>query len=244
MESSDDKVKYPVKYPEFAARLRDARVKAGLSGSYIATAAEVSPQAYQQWEAGLTMPRGSKRQQVVADAVGETVNWLFFGVGAAGDDGQQPLARPIAKWTDGDDGDYVFVPQLQITQASDHEVTWGVDAAQIVPFAEAWALRAGINANNSAVIEMPDSSMEPRLHAGDTVVIDYTNNSKIADGKIYAISLNGDVSIKRLFKELGGGIRIVSDNHDKVQFPDKLIPPDMMGFVQVIGVAVAVIGEL
>lgn len=83
------------KYIEFGNRLRAARKSAGLTGPELAERAGVSPQAYQQWEAGKTMPRGSDRQKIVASALGLSVNVLFFA-----EPEPQPLSSPIPIWAD------------------------------------------------------------------------------------------------------------------------------------------------
>jgi len=89
-------------------------------------------------------------------------------------------------------------------------------------------------------------SMEPRLLDGDSIVVDYSQSSHISDGKLYAIALEEPFFIKRLFKEVGGGIRIVSDNDNdndnKRIYPDKVVPPEHLHLLRIIGRVVAVSG--
>ncbi|UUX38861.1 XRE family transcriptional regulator [Burkholderia contaminans] len=55
-----------MKTPIFAGRLKELRERAGINQSDLGRAIGVSPQAVQKWEAGLTVPRESKRKQIAA----------------------------------------------------------------------------------------------------------------------------------------------------------------------------------
>ena len=99
-----------------------------------------------------------------------------------------------------------------------------------------------INPRHSAVIYASGNSMEPRIWNGDSVVIDCARNDFVIDGNIYAIALNGEVFIKRLFKNFDGGITITSDNSDKSQRQnqDRVILHSDMNYLKIIGMAVAI----
>jgi phage repressor protein C with HTH and peptisase S24 domain len=73
-------------------------------------------------------------------------------------------------------------------------------------------------------------------------VIDCARNDFVIDGNIYAIALNGEVFIKRLFKNFDGGITITSDNSDKSQRQnqDRVILHSDMNYLKIIGMAVAI----
>ncbi|WP_047236928.1 XRE family transcriptional regulator [Chromobacterium subtsugae] len=228
----------------FADRLLRLREARNLTQQNIADIAGVSYQAVQGWENGASMPRGEKRQKRVADALGVTPGELLYGTRPESPtrSAMDAMLQPVARWED-EERDCLFLPQLMVDVAESGRAEWRVDAsAGTHPFARGWAARYGIDASRCAVFPAPDSSMEPRLLPGDCVVIDYTRGDRITDGKIYAIGLNGEVFIKRLFKEIGGGVVIVSDNQDKIRFPDKIIPSHKLDYLQVIGLAVAVVG--
>ncbi|WP_198386262.1 LexA family protein [Burkholderia ubonensis] len=55
-----------MKTPIFAGRLKELRERAGINQSDLGRAIGVSPQAVQKWEAGITIPRESKRKQIAA----------------------------------------------------------------------------------------------------------------------------------------------------------------------------------
>ncbi|UTH73187.1 helix-turn-helix transcriptional regulator [Chromobacterium sp. IIBBL 290-4] len=108
-----------------SAGLRKARASRGLTGLEVAKLAGVIAQAYLQWEAGKTMPRGAESQCIVADALGVTINAQFF------DQSEQPaLLRSIAVWSNKEELDeerYVFLPAPEVKlSAGDGSVVWHV----------------------------------------------------------------------------------------------------------------------
>ncbi|MCG9054413.1 helix-turn-helix domain-containing protein [Laribacter hongkongensis] len=181
----------------------------------------------------------------------------FFGVTVAqlrGDDpmeedGHNKKLRPISVWdqeTDLPNDEYVFLPSLSVKlSAGNGCVAWEVDEkGQRQAFTAKWARRMGVDPTCAATMVVDGDSMEPRLMDGDSVVIDYCKNDVIIDGRIYAIILNGELFIKRLFKEVGGGVKAVSDNPDKTRYPDRYVGPEHSDSLKIIGMAVAVSGGL
>ena len=53
--------------------------------------------------------------------------------------------------------------------------------------------------------------MEPTIRNGDNILIDMTSR-EILDGEIYAIRDGEALMIKRLQRQLGGKVRMISDN--------------------------------
>lgn len=231
-------------------RIRYAREQAGLTQPQLAEKVGVSPQAVQQWEKveGGTSPRGS-RLEALSKAVNRSVVWIQFGDVPQEGSGVVASLRPVAVWEhehDLNQDEYVFLPALEVKlSAGDGAAVWHVDEkGQRQAFTRKWATRHCIDPECAATYVVSGSSMEPRLLDGDSIVIDYCRNDVIIDGKVYAIALNGEVFVKRLFKEIGGGVRVVSDNPDKVRYPDRVISTDLMSHLQIIGMAVAVSGGL
>lgn len=199
-------------------------------------------------------PGESRFTMELAEALGVTINWLRFGSepklsaqSGAVSTGTRPL-RNIAVWENEEElgDDYIFLPALQMKlSASDGVTAWHVEEkGQKQAFTRKWADRHCIDPACAATMVVSGNSMEPRLLDGDSVVIDYSRNSPIIDGKIYAILLNGEVYIKRLFKEVDGSVKVVSDNPDKTRHPDKFVPSEHMDRLKIIGMAIAVSGGL
>ena len=60
------------------------------------------------------------------------------------------------------------------------------------------------------------------INEGDAVGIDISDVTP-KENEVYALFLDGDLMIKRIFKEAGGVIRLSSDNK---QYADKVVTPD------------------
>ena len=60
--------------------------------------------------------------------------------------------------------------------------------------------------------------MSPELLEGQKVIVD-TAQTEIIDNRIYAISVNHDIFIKKMFKELGSGALIARSENPS--YPEK-----------------------
>ena len=67
--------------------------------------------------------------------------------------------------------------------------------------------------------------MQPTIFNGDTVLVN-TGDRKIQNGQMYAFRHEDGARIKRLFTQLDGKVRVVSDNPDKITYPDEFLTPD------------------
>lgn len=102
-------------------------------------------------------------------------------------------------------------------------------------FKRDWLKRMGLKAENLRVIYASGTSMEPTIADGDVLLIDESQTNP-ANGKIYAISRpDGDISIKRLIRQLTGGWLIRSDNANKAAYPDEPATDSEIGHISVIG---------
>ena len=69
------------------------------------------------------------------------------------------------------------------------------------------------------------------INGGDAIGIDISDITP-KDGEVYALFLDGDLMIKRIFKEAGGVIRLSSDNK---QYTDKIVTQDNGDSLSIIG---------
>jgi hypothetical protein len=160
---------------------------------------------------------------------------------------QAVSARPILAWEREEElGDeYVLIPRLDVKfSAGNGKIVWHVDEkGQKQAFRRAWCQRLGINPDHAATIVNEGQSMEPRLIDGDSLVVDY-KATRIIDGKVYALAYRGELFIKRLFKMPSGGLRVQSDNPDKVRFPDMNLSLDDVEHVEIIARVMGVSGAV
>lgn len=89
--------------------------------------------------------------------------------------------------------------------------------------------KKGIDPLKADIHFVAGRSMEPRLYDGDAILFDTRESAVTSDGKMYVIDWNGERFVKRLFRELDGSIRIVSDNKAP-EFQDRFVRTGDDGF--------------
>lgn len=94
-------------------------------------------------------------------------------------------------------------------------------------YSRTWIERNGLHAPALRRVKVTGDSMRPTIFDGDVALVN-TAERKITNGKVFAFIVDGEARVKRLFKQFDGRIRVVSDNPDKLQFPDEFLTPDHM----------------
>lgn len=90
-----------------------------------------------------------------------------------------------------------------------------------------------LNANNAFWFTLKDETMEPYIEPGTLTMID-KGRRKIESGERYAVKINGQVSLRRIYIE-NGQYKVCCDNNNiKIKYPDRLIP-DFNEEIQLIG---------
>lgn len=82
----------------------------------------------------------------------------------------------------------------------------------------------GVSAANAEIVFAYSYSMFPTIRNGAHVLLNRADTT-LRDGKIYAVNINGEMLLKRLFHE-GGNWVLRSDNPDKNEFPDRILPKE------------------
>lgn len=97
--------------------------------------------------------------------------------------------------------------------------------------------KKGINPDRCLAVYVEGDSMYPRLRSGDTIVYQLSDDPmRFTSGKMHVIQWGPDegASVKRLFREPDGRIRVSSDNKLDPEYQDRIIGPYETGF-KVIG---------
>lgn len=94
--------------------------------------------------------------------------------------------------------------------------------------------QCGVSEADAVVIYADGQSMEPRIPDGAVLLVD-TSKIEMVSNEVHVIRLEHEILVKRLRKEIGGGVWIVSDNPDKSKYPDILVTPDKEDLVSIIG---------
>jgi phage repressor protein C with HTH and peptisase S24 domain len=198
-----------------ADRLKARRDELGLSQDALGKLVGLTQQTIQAIEDGKTLQ--PRKIDALADALRTTPQWLQFGI--------EGTAQPRTPYTV--DTKYAQVRRYDIaagaggTRENGHEEVSGTHA-----YRRDWLDKRGLVAAACVVIEVDGESMAPTVADGDVVLVN-TADRKLANGHVFAFRHEDGPRIKRLFKQLDGRIRLVSDNQDKISFPDEYLTPGM-----------------
>jgi phage repressor protein C with HTH and peptisase S24 domain len=134
------------------------------------------------------------------------------------------LAEPRAEYAD----DIVLIPFIDAQVGAGPGVQNGDERTlDLHQYSRAWIDRNGLHAPALRRVKVTGDSMRPTIFDGDVALVN-TAERKITNGKVFAFIVDGEARVKRLFKQFDGRIRVVSDNPDKLQFPDEFLTPDHM----------------
>lgn len=193
-------------FSTFHKRLLWARKRSRLTQAQVSGLSGMSQANYSKLESA---GDGSKYATQLARVLKVSAQWLTDGSG-------DPFAEEK-------DADYIAIRHI------DAKVTAGIYGAtsnaepedgEPVMIQRSWAQRRGFNPSRLFAIRVSGSSMEPGIHAGDSVVIN-TSDIDPSDGAVFAVNYEGEAVIKRLTRD-GGAWWLDSDNPDKARHPRKL----------------------
>lgn len=101
-------------------------------------------------------------------------------------------------------------------------------------FKRTWLKSENLQEKDLAIITAKGDSMSPTISDGAILLIN-SNYKKLESGRVYAIVINDEVRIKRLFISVGGDCRIASDNQNKTLYPDETISADALANLHIVG---------
>lgn len=111
-----------------------------------------------------------------------------------------------------------------------------------IAFRDDWLRTKGWNPAALRAASADGRSMEPRIHHGDLILFNVTER-EIRDGKVYVLSQNRALRIKRLFMRYDGALRICSDN-PSAEFAEEIVPKDKLEHIEIIGRVVWIGGSV
>ena len=199
----------------------------------------VSYETARKWVTGETAPN-RKRAEKCAELLNRTPEWVMFGVDAEADDelsaGAALSEHQITEYENVEDlplHQYVLVPSVAVKlSAGDGKAAYHVEAGPAVPFVADFI--RGLNARPAGLraVKVDGDSMESLLFDGDLLLVD-TADTRVRDGGVYALRIEGDLKVKRLFPLPGGGLVVSSDN--KAKHRELQLGPEQAAEVEVIG---------
>lgn len=138
------------------------------------------------------------------------------------------IDAPIAVWEDGPPlENEVEVPLLkEIEQPEGSGRTEIKEHGTVrLGFSQSTLLGMGIEPSNVVCITVSGNSMEPVIPDGGLAGVD-RGRTAVKDGDIFAISQNGQLRVKILYRLPRGGLRMRSFNRD--EHPDEEYPEDQI----------------
>lgn len=128
----------------------------------------------------------------------------------------------------------VLVTRIDVElSAGNGRETWHIEEKEPLPFQADYIRRLDAKPKNLVAVKVNGDSMETRLFDGDTVIVDKADTRVRADGGVFALVYAGELLVKRLFRLPDGGLKVVSDNHER--YEPIIVPPDQIDHVAVIG---------
>lgn len=209
-----------------AERLSLLLARKNLTHAELADSIGVSRQAVQFWCSGRSEPKGTNLARL-ADFFGVAPSWIKSG------DVHSTPTTPVTVPPLIDEGEDVppgysavnsFRLEFRASSSGGAQIAWE-DAHDI----ERAIIRDEVFRKNHTCARkcrqvcVSGDSMEPSIFEGDRIVFIDDQDPRIVDGAVYAVSIGGDLKVKRLYRKADGSLVIHSDNP---KYPDETIPKD------------------
>ena len=206
-------------------RIKFALTAAGEDQSSLSRKIGKTSVAVNNWCTGAVKSIRGDTLMKVARVLSVTPEWLATGKGVMNATHQSETSSETYPRTPSED-DYALIPQYSTRGScgsgalNDHvEVVGGL------AFKRDWLKRFGLKESNACVIYATGNSMSPTLEDGDVVLLD-CSDKELRNGKVYALCIDNEVRIKRVHINFSKVI-LVSDNPDKLRYPDQEVPPEV-----------------
>ena len=216
-----------------AQRIEKIMQDHSINKSELAEIACTTPQNVTNWISRDAISR--KKARLISEKLGYDLNWLLYG----GDGNIKDIELNPVEWEslseeEQNNGKFVTIPVLDV------ELSAGFGACPTMeqemytlPFRAITLKQRNIPINMAKVVKVTGDSMEPRLFDKDIISIN-TADTRIRDGKIYAVRVNDLQKVKVLIRNTDGTITLRSYNPTYV---DEIISKEQIenGDFQVLG---------
>lgn len=152
--------------------------------------------------------------------------------------------RGVSSEDDADEQDVLIdVVDVELSAGPGRIVPEYRPTSRQLAFSREWITRKRYKVSALKVMPVHGDSMLPKLSDGDTVLVN-TADTRIVDGRIYALVIGHEAKIKTLRRGADGSLIVISENPDKRTYPDDVVPPTDANDVYIIGRAVQRAGDL
>ena len=199
---------------DFGKRIKEARKHAGLTQVQLAKKVGIGQSTIAELERS---GNGSSYVSTMAVTMRVSPQWLEKGTGEMlSGIGKQPIDLD-------NNPEYPAIKRVKFklsAGASGFGVEHLDEEGNPLVFRKDWYDRNGYDPDLLMAIYIANSSMEPGLFDGDTVVVN-TAQTEPKDGCVFAVNYEGEMVVKRLVRDEGRWW-LSSDNPDQSRFPRKV----------------------
>ena len=221
MNTLEDRLRFALK----EAREKNTNPSEKINQAWLSRQVGISTAGITKWFNGGTQSLEGENLIKAAKALGVSAAWLATGQGSIYPDQREAASAPVFPRAASED-DYALIPQYSTKgSCGGGELNDHVELLGGLAFKRDWLKRFGLKDTCACVIYACGSSMAPTLDDGDVVLLD-CSSKELRNGKIYALCIDGEVRIKRVHINFGK-ITLVSDNPDKLRYPDQEVPADV-----------------
>lgn len=176
-----------------------------------------------------------KKAQLIAQKLGYDFNWLLYGDGESLTDSElTPIKRELLSKEEQTDGKFITISLLDVELSAGFGTCSSMKQEMYtLPFRANTLKQMNIPIDRAKVVKVTGDSMEPRLFDKDIISINMAD-TRIRDGKIYAIRVYDLQKVKVLIRNSDGSITLKSFNPI---YPDEIVSREQIenGNFQVLG---------
>ena len=192
------------------------------------------------WENGTTHAANIAHAQIerAAEALDTTAGYLLTGKGHPGSTikitGAGVAVMEDESDFDSDTGVTFPVYDMDVSAGPGRIVAEFIETRKKLHFHRSWMTQMRAKEADLKIVKVRGESMQPTLYDDDDIVI-HLGLTRVRDGKVFALAYAGEARVKRLYQMAGPKLRVVSDNPDKVRYPDEVIEGEALNDVLIIG---------
>lgn len=132
-----------------------------------------------------------------------------------------------------DDGDAEFVEIARVDVSISNgrgKLVFVEGRKSALSFRRDYLRRIGVSPVHAVIVGAEGRSNEPEIMDGSVLLANRAPGQSIVNGKFYAFRYDGELIIKKLYKQTDGKILAVAANPDKAEYPDKIYGTDEAAF--------------
>lgn len=121
------------------------------------------------------------------------------------------------------DGEFVEVPRVDVSFSNGRgKVVFLEGRKSALSFRRDYLRRIGVSAVHAVIVGAEGRSNEPEIMDGSVLLANRAPGQNIVNGKFYAFRCDGELLVKKLYKQADDRVLAVAANPDKAEFPDKV----------------------